>query len=353
MAATCAKCVEVGVGADKTTKVLMHAAKYGHYECLKWSLLAGANVNFVDPYSTEDNCVRDTALISAAKHGHQKCVKLLLKNGADVNKASSYGTALIAAAEKGHEKCVQILLKAGASVNLTGAGGYTALIKAAEKGYLCVLDYLLKSGANVNEESFWNGTALMHAAKNGHHKCVDLLINSGATIEKTPNSIDSVTEAATHEKCLELIIKTGTKHTSITGQYGSEALLQAARSGRDKCVELLLDAKVNRDEFIKAGVKGNKRRQRILNKALLEVAGSGRSRKLLINAGADVNYHDKSHRHTALIIAAKNEWLHHIQVLLEEGACVNILDFKGNSPLSAAARTGNAKCVKLLLSNGA
>ena len=206
----------------------------------------------------------------------------------------------------------------------------------------------------MNEQSFSKCTALMHAAKNGHHKCVDLLINSGAAIEKTPNSIDSaLTEAATHEKCLELIIKTGTKHASITGQYGSEALLQAARSGRDKCVELLLDAKVNRDEFIKAGVKGNKRRQRTLNKALLEVADSGRSLKLLINAGADVNYHDKRHRHTALIIAAKNEWLHHIQVLVEEGACMNIPDFKGNTPLFAAARTGNAKCVKLLLSNGA
>ena len=352
MAKTCTECAKAGRGAYKNTAVLMRAARCGHYECLKWSVHTGVDVNAVNPYSTSDGSVRNTALILAAKGGHHKCVELLLKNGADVNKANSRGTALIEVTEKGHERCVELLLKAGARVNLSGAGGYTALIRAAENGHFGVLDYLLKSAANVNESSFSNGTALMHAAKNGHHKCVELLIDSGAAVEKTPNSIDSaLTEAATHEKCLELIIKTGTKHASITGPYGSRALLQAAKLGRDRCIEMLLDAKVNKDEVIRAGIKGNKETQRTLNKALLEVANSGRSVRLLINAGADVNYRDKSHGHTALILAAKNQWLDQIQVLLEEGACMSARDFHGDTPVLAAVRTGNVKCIQLLLSS--
>ena len=246
---------------SKKTAELMRAARCGQYECLKWSVHRGANVNAVNPFSTIDGIFHNTALILAAKGGHLKCVKFLLKNGADVNKASSHGTALVEAADKGYERCVKALLKAGANVNLTGTGGY---IRGSENRHLCGdLGYPMKAGyhVNVNVNSFSNGTALMHAAKNGHHKCVELLIDSGAAVEKTPNSITSaLTEATRHEKCLELIVRTGTKHASISGPYGSQALLQAAKSGLDRCIELLLDAKVNKNEIIGAGITGNEER---------------------------------------------------------------------------------------------
>ena len=59
---------------SKKTAELMRAAKSGQYESLKWSVLTGADVNVVDPYSTSDGSFRNTALILAAKGGYYKCI---------------------------------------------------------------------------------------------------------------------------------------------------------------------------------------------------------------------------------------------------------------------------------------
>ena len=317
-------------------------------------LEAGANVNAVDSRSTSGKSSRNTALTIAAKHGFRKCVKLLLKKGADVNKSNSYGTALIIAAGRGHVKCVEVLLKkGGASVDLSGVGGYTALMRAAENGHFYIMDCLLKSGASVNKESFSNGTALMHAARNGHHACVEMLIQSGAAVEKTPyRKHSALTEAATHEKCLKVIVKTGTRHAKISGQYGCLALRRAASAGRAECIELLLDAKVNKDEAIKAAIKRNKRRQKALNTALLLVCDSPRVLSLLIGAGADVNYRDRTRGCSALKRAVHKGWTEHVQILTEEEAEVNIVDFNGKTPFYPAVRSFSTQIVQLLLKKG-
>ena len=64
-----------------------------------------------------------------------------------------------------------------------------------------------------------------------------------------------------------------------------------------------------------------------------------------------MNYCDESHGYTALTLAATYQWLDPIQVLLEEGACMAVQDFNSDTPLLAAVRTDNIKCIQLLLSS--
>ena len=57
-----------------------------------------------------------TPLYEAACYGHIECVKLLIAAGADVNKADKYGhTPLNMAAGNGHTECERLLIAAGAN----------------------------------------------------------------------------------------------------------------------------------------------------------------------------------------------------------------------------------------------
>ena len=73
-----------------------------------------------------------TALVHAAAFGHADCLQLLIDAGADTEvKEESTHTALCLAAQNGHSDCVQLLVAGGANKETKDEYGCTALMWAA------------------------------------------------------------------------------------------------------------------------------------------------------------------------------------------------------------------------------
>jgi ankyrin repeat protein len=72
-----------------------------------------------------------------------------------------------------------------------------------------------------------------------------------------------------------------------------------------------------------------------------------------INNGLDVNVIDNKNGWSALHYASEKGYTKMVQILLENGANVDIRNYKGQTPLHIAAKKGNVEIVKILLSYGA
>ena len=173
-------------------------------------------------------------------------------------------------------------------------------------------------------------TSLMHAAYTGRERCVNELLQAGADVNQ-----------------MEIRNQT--------------ALIYALQCERDneKCVQLLVNAGADLNY---QDVEGQT--------ALLHALQSnfiGSYLQILLTAGADVNHTDLRNQ-TPLLIILQEENCHdsHVELLLKAGAEVNVVDTSGyNSihsthstvrdytPLILAGISGQYRCVDLLLEAGA
>lgn len=202
------------------------------------------------------------------------------------------------------------MLKLGASPNvLVESSGSRPLTAAAEGGHLGIVKLLLDSGADPNLQDNWvsmppNGTALENAALKGHLEIVKLLIKRGAEIDK---------------------------------QGYWPPLKSAVSHGQPETVRYLLSLGAKwESSWLLLGV-------RVRN---IEVV------RLLIKAGADVNYKTKDGE-TALHIATWNPSANMTDLLLKAGAKVDVQKWHTNeTPLHGAAQHGSLEVVQSLLKAG-
>uniref|UniRef100_A0A1I8I5U2 ANK_REP_REGION domain-containing protein n=1 Tax=Macrostomum lignano TaxID=282301 RepID=A0A1I8I5U2_9PLAT len=125
-----------------------------------------------------------TALQWATKYGHVTIVWHLIKAGAQVERQDLKGwTPLHEAASFGRSQCACLLMELGAAnPNLRTAGeGNSPVHLAAEKGHSEVLRWLLSGGrANVNQQLTDGRSAAHKAARQGRWKSLELLLQAGA-----------------------------------------------------------------------------------------------------------------------------------------------------------------------------
>ena len=87
------------------------------------------------------------ALHKACAYGHLECAKALLGAGADINKQANYGsTPLIVAAYNGKIQVVEALLNAGADKAVKKENGKTALDLAQQANYPAIVKLLRPRG---------------------------------------------------------------------------------------------------------------------------------------------------------------------------------------------------------------
>ncbi|KAI4281676.1 MAG: hypothetical protein L6R38_003519, partial [Xanthoria sp. 2 TBL-2021] len=142
----------------------------------------------------------EVAMESAARFGHLDCLKALVDAGADANKGTgheeSYGCPLQAACDRGNEEVVRFLLQNGANPNTTGGNiwlgnVHTPLHMAAYRGDNNDVKLLLEHGADPNIQGGDLGNALIAAIWNAHRSpsgdgnlaLVELLLDHGAHLE--------------------------------------------------------------------------------------------------------------------------------------------------------------------------
>ncbi|XP_068126802.1 ankyrin repeat and SOCS box protein 9-like [Hyperolius riggenbachi] len=189
------------------------------------------------------------------------------------------------------------------------ASDWSVLHEAAVHGRLGALSKLITQGHNVNLITADQVTPLHEACLGGHPSCVTFLLKQGAQVNipdidwKTPIFNACVSGSAS---CVNLLLEHGASPQAACDV--ASPIHEACKRGHTECVESLSNAGVSIEQYIK-------------------------------------------HLGSPLYVACDNQRVSTARRLLELGANANIGKDQ-DTPLHAAARSGNAELVNLLIDYG-
>ena len=291
----------------------------------------------------EDISLAQQSLYAAAKIGDINLVQMHLDRGVDVNMVGSYDsvmTPLAHAAKNGHLEIVKLLIEHGANVNYGGdeeqMGKCIPLRETAMAGHLDIAKLLIEKGADVNVESGYS--PLHNAVREDHPEMVKFLLSHGA-------NVNQVTSTEPNGSAPMDLTRTP-QMASILREHGAKFrnIQSAAKSGNTDEIE----------EFLKAGIDINE--QSSWGYTPLGIAiDFGREIEFiefLISKGAALDEHSSGH--TPLQIAIKNGNLPVVELLVEKGVDINLIDKDlETSPLDFALREKQDEIAEFLRENGA
>ncbi|CAK9297911.1 unnamed protein product [Gordionus sp. m RMFG-2023] len=294
----------------------------------------------------------DTALTLACAGGPPELVELLIKRGSSIEHRDKKGfTPLIISATSGQANIVQLLLNHGVNIEAqSDRTKDTALSLACSSGRFEVVEVLLNNGAYIEHRNVSDYTPLSLAASGGHCNIIKLLLNHGAEINSRTGSklgISPLMLAAMngHLSAVKLLLDMGSDINAQIETNKNTALTLACFQGKHEVVSLFLEYKANIEHRAKTGLT-----------PLMEAASGGfvEVGRVLIEKGADVNAAPvPSSRDTALTIAADKGHIKFVELLVQNGAQIEVKNKKGNSPLWLAANGGHLDVVQYLVQKGA
>lgn len=201
------------------------------------------------------------------------------------------------------------VLDQGADVNFVDQDGYSALILSACFGNFKAMQLLLSYGADIDFVSKDGCTALVVAVQGGHAQIVRTLLRHKATIN-VPN--------------------------------GSSPQFFAAQEGYGEILRLLAKAGADLDVIF-------------MDVTPMFIAAQENHAKTiltLIKLGADCNKRTKKFGATPIIVAVHRGLDEILEILIRQGADVNIQTDDGTTPLIEAVEVGNVNGVVTLLRAG-
>ena len=324
------------------------------------------------------------ALNLAAQNGDIDSIAALLDAGADINAADRFGPPLDSAVSFNQAAAVSDLLDQGATVDVRNSMNQTPLIHAVREHNVAMAALLLAHGADVNAVDRTRVPLLTVASLANDREIVALLQKAGARYASpedemmaaatygdatrireliavgTPVDFASSSYAdpsaretplmAAAEKGQTLAVRTllaaGASVSAIDSGHRT-ALFYAIQSAHRSTIDALLDA--GSDPKVRMGGGGT---------TLMQLAGymddPDLARKF-IAAGVDPNATtDNGSIYTALLRAASGGHPAVLKVLIAAGANVNFrTTLEGDTALMQAAISGQTECVRILLSAGA
>jgi ankyrin repeat protein len=397
-------------GANPNTRIatgetpLMTCARTGNLDAVGMLLARGADVNAVEPTQNQ------TALMWAAAEQHPKVLQMLIAAHANLQAHTSLGfTALHFAARFGDLESTRILLDAGVDVNIRaqpdaarsqeasrgggaagvgragaarGAGalamhgemmfpGSTPLFVATVRGHVPLALFLLDHGAdpNVMDAGF---TPLFWAAgtwENGLANPVYGFVDPIAGIPDRAAKLQLVKALLAHgaDPNLQMTVKPPTFGGTGTGGYndavGATAFIVAANAADVEMMSILLAAGANPHLATKTH-----------SNALLAATGLNRgigeiidnedqaleAVKFLLDLSVDAKA-VTTFNENALFGPGYRGWNRMLELLIEKGADVNLVNKAGVTPFLAASGYGdrlggvlyNKAGAEILLKHGA
>lgn len=282
----------------------------------------------------------DVPLVEAAKNRNLAAVRALLDQNVDVNAAQGDGaTALAWAAHWGDMETADLLIQAGADVNRANDYRVTPLSLACAQGNPGLIRMLLDAGANPNAARNTGETPLMTCARTGNAEAVKLLLERGADANAKENRRGQTalmwTAARKHSEVAALLMAHGADPNAVSHRPEGFAPAQYLTYGvyyRDPS---------GPDNFGPDDVHPDPASSRGGFTALMFAARHGdvASARLLLEAGADINYSSPEYG-SALVIAAASSQEEFARFLVERGANPNSTDRWGFAPLHYALRDG-------------
>ncbi|KAB8276988.1 ankyrin repeat-containing domain protein [Aspergillus minisclerotigenes] len=318
---------------------LSKAAEFGHIALVKLLIQEGSDINSRDYRGL-------TPLCHAAGNGYVEVVKVLIDQGLNPEVIDDvYSTALSVAVWQGHESIIQILLSTRVSVHC----GVDFLSDSVRKGHDTMLKLLLEQDAYMDSTILRE--MLNNAALYGHESIVTLLLrrNNDASFEDHWRISLSVAASNNHVGVVKIFLDKGINPDSW-GYMGRTALSSAAYYGCEEVLKFLL----------KMGADPNAPNEDGSCPLICMLKGCYAQRpeqpkilELLLANGADLDLKDGDGR-TPLSWAARQGVIHTTQFLLERNADPNSRDTHGRSPLFWGVMTRHSQeIVKLLFQHGA
>ncbi|KAK0620455.1 ankyrin repeat-containing domain protein [Immersiella caudata] len=346
------------VEACELAETMQNAARKGHLGTLR-TLLSEYCPDKLDPDHT--NAKGISALMLAAEAGQLEVVRLLVTEGSGIaiDRASkSRRTALSYAAEHGHREVVEFLTKyLEVNVDSTDNEQRTPVFFAAMNGHLDVVKRLVSSNRSrsLGDRNMFG--ALCAAAEAGHMEVVEFLLRKGGSPSHAdPDQRLAVFERGLREGCVDLV-RVLSKHTSDERARDGQPLLHLAWKHPDALQEILRNVDVD----------ATCGRQDITALGLAVKHGYVDSALVLLEHGADVLHRDRKGR-TPLHYAATvrnhkqnapgrktvlhGEMLDLLLRYLEPSKPADVVDGKGNTPLSDAVEGNAIYSVRVLLARG-
>ena len=336
---------------------LIAAAVWGREEVVDVLLEAGAKD---DLYGS----AWDNALQAAACGGFASITKkLLLLAGGDANRqGGQWSTALYGACtDKDYLEVVKVLLENGADPNIQNCGDCdNALQKACEGGYEEVVRALISHGADPMLRGGHYDNTLQAACGSRNVELVKYLLDLG---------VDPYWEGGTYFNSLQASIACSKADVvqvildhgvspNLKGGTFTYPIMRAASGVDDPEYEAenydpILRLLLERGADPNAEREGEDDFAKQFRTALQHTSSPSMTR-ILVEAGADINANKGAYGtalHAALGISWKRPSLP--QVLIDLGANVNVIQWQYGTPLGLVARDGGNDRVNLLLENGA
>lgn len=338
-------------GADaKNTRVdgitaLMTASVGGHVEAVKILLENGA-----DPTATDKDGL--TCLMNAAENGALDVIKALVEHVDDpayVDAVSNTGyNALTIASAHGHAEAIEFLVGAGANVAAVDDNGVTALMYAAASNQVDAIKVLLEKGnADIDFRHTHGGTALLEASTGGATEAIKLLLESGAHFDFVDNDGVSPLMAVASQgsiegqtAILEALKKVKSEaelkeHINMLSYSGGSSVMFAAAGGHLECSKQLIELGADVNAIARA------------TPDYLEKL------KKMVEEGQVTEDEPNVDGVTAMHVAAQGGHLEVVDLLIESGADVTILDDEKRSPLLLAVKGNYGEVALSLLKAGA
>ena len=285
------------------------------------------------------------ALYLSIKYGHAEIVELLLSKGAKPNERDIHGQgSLHMAAKNGRANLVRILVDYGADIN-GGKNGFRhpPLCYASNAQ---VAEALIKNGADVNWRDKRRATPLHSIARSGITTAAEVLLAHGADINTKDNSGWTPLHGASsrcQKEMIELLIAKGADiNAKDRRARGATPLNRAVmddwctKSERKEAAELLLSLGADFTIYDVVWL-GDVKRVRELLKDTPSLAGNA----------------SNAYREPVLFAAIRQGHSAIVELLLDNGAELNVKGRHKEPPLHAVAYAGHKNMAALLIRKGA
>jgi len=311
------------------------------------------------------------AVVKAVERGDTKTVRHYLDLGINANSRVNNQNLLHFA---GSKEVAELLITKGADVNAKGGCGFTPLHIAAMLDRIKVAQTLIAKGADINAwtgSQYFNRTPLFFARS---PEMAKLLIAKGADVNAKNKNGWTPLHKARSKAIAQILLSAGAKinikEENARNGKGTTLLHNAAKIGFKELVEQLIKDGAN------VAILDSEKRTPLHYATTKEVAallmldinamdeygntplhlavdrGSQDIAELLIANGARVNVRNANGQ-TPLYQAIAIGHNEMAALLINNGTDVNNIDGSGTTPLHKAAHYGTVKILKLLIAKGA